>query len=107
EEANDTVDGFVFRDNQPTDVALELLKSLGRKHGREKGSVVLDNVWNFNHREHMSTSRDLNGRVFGGILPFWGYQRRSKSIRSLQKSSNWLQVLGATDLRRLIDVYAI
>ena len=48
---------------------------------------MLYNVWNFNQREHKSTSRDLNRRVFGGILPFWGPQRRDKSIRPLQKSS--------------------
>jgi len=90
EEAIEAIDGFVFRDHQPTDVALELLKSLGRKHRREKRSVVLDNGWNFNQREHISTSRNLNRRVFGDILPFWGYQRRSKAIRSLQKSSNQL-----------------
>ena len=38
---------FVFRDNQPTDVALELLKSLRRKHRREKRSIVLYNSGNF------------------------------------------------------------
>jgi hypothetical protein len=50
DEAIDAVDGLVFGDNQATDVALKLLKSCGRKHGRKKGGIVLYKVRNFNQR---------------------------------------------------------
>src|SRR4030095_15011607 len=70
EEAIDAIDGFGFRDNQPTDVALELLKSLGRKHGREKGSIVLANFWNVNQREHMSPPETSTGGFLEAFYRF-------------------------------------
>src|SRR4030095_11508027 len=70
EEAIDALDGFVFRDNQPTDIALELLKSLGRKHGREKGSIVLDNVRNFNQWEHMLPPETSTGGFLEAFYRF-------------------------------------
>jgi hypothetical protein len=93
EEAIDTTDCLVFRDNQPAEVALDLPKNFGRQHRREKGSVGLDHVENFNSQKHMSTSRDLNGQVCGGIPPLWGCQRRN-AIKPLQKSSGKIVVCG-------------
>src|SRR5438552_12238317 len=86
EEAIDAVDGFVFGDDQATDVALKLLKGCGRKHGRKKGAIVLYKVRNCNQRYHTSTSRDSNGWVSGGILSLWSPQRRGKSISDRCKS---------------------
>src|SRR5215472_7339289 len=97
EEAIAAIDSFVFRDNQPTDVALELLKRLGRKHGREKRSVVLDHVWNFNQREHMSPPETSTagfleafyrvGAIKGGVNLSDRCKSRVNSLKCITRSS--------------------
>ena len=46
----DALDGFVFRQDQATEIALELLEGLRRKHGGKKGGIMLDDVGNVNQR---------------------------------------------------------